>query len=91
MGVYIPSVIIPNTSNGDVMIIVRKNGTTDVWPTGIKQFQTQAIDIDLVKCEECVHWDKTVNGHLNVGDHLCRRVVRWTLDEDYCSDGKRRE
>lgn len=46
-------------------------------------------DFDLVMCGECKYWDKDVNGHVNIEDHLCRRAMRWTLNTDYCSDSDR--
>lgn len=47
------------------------------------------IETDLVTCGDCKYWDKAVNGHLTIEDHLCRRSLRWTLNTDYCSDGER--
>lgn len=47
--------------------------------------------IEIVQCKECRYWDESVKGHINVGDHLCRRRLRWTMKIDFCSDGERRE
>lgn len=45
---------------------------------------------ELVRCKECGHWDESVNGHINVGDHLCRRHLWWTKEGDFCSDAERK-
>ena len=46
----------------------------------------------IVYCEDCLFWDTNVVGHIvegtDVGDYLCRRNMRWTMDTDYCSDGQ---
>ena len=47
---------------------------------------------DIVRCKECVYWDRTVVGHTaggkDVGDRLCRRHLRWTMECDWCSSSK---
>lgn len=45
--------------------------------------------IDIVRCKECARWDKSIEGHINIDDHLCRMHLWWTLETDYCSDGER--
>ena len=60
----------------------------------VKMAQLVANDmpsIDIAICAECSYWDDSVDGHINVGDHLCRRHMWWTTDLDYCSDAERRE
>lgn len=46
---------------------------------------------DIVKCGECKWWDKSIAGHINVDDHLCRMRLWWTLETDFCSDGERKD
>ena len=47
--------------------------------------------INVVWCRECKHWDETIEGHINVDDHLCRRRLWWTIGNDFCSDGERKD
>ena len=74
----------------------------------LKAVQKVGIDVDkdklleaiqlaeqLVRCRDCVKWDRNVHGHtqrgIDIGDRLCRKHLRWTMGADYCSDGERED
>lgn len=60
------------------------------WVTADDSIPKSCPLIDIVRCEECKYWDESIKGHIYVGDHLCRRRLRWTMEIDFCSDGERR-
>ena len=64
----------------------------EMWSNAIDFINTMAkSNIDIVRCKECARWDKSIEGHINIDDHLCRMHLWWTLETDYCSDGERED
>lgn len=45
MSLYIKGLNMPKASNEDCMAVIRSNGKVEVWQTGMKEFEAQAIQI----------------------------------------------
>lgn len=45
MSIIIKGVDLPKASNEDCIAVIRSNGKVEVWQTGTKEFEAQAIQI----------------------------------------------
>lgn len=45
MSIIIKGLNMPKASNEDCMAVIRSNGKVEVWQTGMKEFEAQAIQI----------------------------------------------
>lgn len=82
MGIYIDEAKIPKPINADMLILVRCNGTASISETGVQRYNAKAIDLDLVRCGECV-W----HGENDTCIHRDGLII--ARDDDFCSLGER--
>ena len=52
--------------------------------------QPTADVVDVVRCGDCVNWQKDWSVDL-YGSHYCPHMDTRTMEDDYCSYGERRE
>ena len=45
MSILIKGIDLPKASNEDCVAVIRSNGKVEVWQTGMKEFEAQAIQI----------------------------------------------
>lgn len=49
--------------------------------------------VEVVRCKECLYWDEEIKWMPEQFDYICKCVLqdRWTEDDEFCSDGTRKE
>jgi len=77
MSILIKGLNMPKASNEDCIAVIRSNGKVEVWQTGMKEFEAQAIQIE------------RPHGRLIDADHLKKRALLLEYDDlwDYTSQG----
>ena len=48
MSIIIKGLDMPKASNEDCMAVIRSNGKVEVWQTGMKEFEAEAIQIPMI-------------------------------------------
>lgn len=61
----------------EVIELLKKNGTL----------------VEVVRCRDCLYWDEETKWMPEHFDYVCKCVLqdRWTEDDEFCSDGTRKE
>ena len=69
MSIIIKGLNMPKASSEDCIAVIRSNGKVEVWQTGVKEFEAEAIQIP------------TPHGRLIDGEKLCYEFIDWQYAE----------
>lgn len=72
MSILIKGMDMPKASNEDCIAVIRSNGKVEVWQTGMKEFEAQAIQIPDIQYEAFTEFQeillKKIENHILYGE-----------------------
>ena len=85
MSIIIKGMDMPKASNEDCIAVIRSNGKVEVWQTGMKEFDAQAIQIPtphgrLIDADKIPYTDLNDDPKSKVRVYVALRLYRTALD-----------